>query len=210
MSPRRCLTSAPRNDDGAHRPKPIRATIEARRSRRYSRKTPARVFLPRRSTAMRPASRRPRRAAHRRPSTLTLFSVDAALRDRPARLAEARGEPGVDERLGDRRRRRRSWCSAARAARSRASPRRARRARPATEERLGRRDHRIRRLRSVHEARHLEREPALRLAPERLVRHARFEPLDLGAREEREDLEPVDDVGVVGVEPELVDRVRAA
>ncbi len=79
-----------------------------------------------------------------------------------------------------------------------------------TEQRLGRRDDRSRSIRPVHESGDLLGEAALRRTSERLALHEPCVLLDLGAREEREDLEPLDDVAVERVEPELIERVRTA
>ena len=78
------------------------------------------------------------------------------------------------------------------------------------EQRLRCRDDRVRGIRAVHERRDLVGEDPLRLAPERLAFDELRELLDARPAEEGEDLEPVDHVGVVGVEPELVEAVRAA
>ncbi|KAG7666465.1 hypothetical protein KSW81_008414 [Nannochloris sp. 'desiccata'] len=71
------------------------------------------------------------------------------------------------------------------------------------------RDRGVDRSRAVHEARDLERQALLRRATEGFVAHEFGVALDLGPWQEREDLEPVDHVGIVGVEPELVHRVGA-
>ena len=65
---------------------------------------------------------------------------------------------------------------------------------------------------AVDRARHLARQRALRLARLRRARDAGLERLDLAAIEEREELQVLHDVAVVGVQPELVEpeRRRAA
>ena len=91
-------------------------------------KRPARVFLPRRSTDTPPG----REPVTDRRVVLDLDAVerDAALRDRPPSFAEARDEPGVDERLHDRRARRRRRRAAAPRSAAAASRRRAPSGRP--------------------------------------------------------------------------------
>ena len=102
---------------------------------------------------------------------------------------EARDEAGVDERLHDRRAGRRPWRSAAPRARCRSVVGVERGQVALPEERLGCRDHGGRGIRPVHEGGDLEREALLRGAAERLGRDEPLVLLDLGAREEREDLE---------------------
>ncbi len=170
----------------------------------------------RRASSCRAAAPTPLPGARPRPrasSSVDLHTVerDAALRDRAARLAEARDEARVDERLHDGR----PGGQLARAA----APRSA--------------------LASVA-ASSAVRSPCPNSASDAAIaaaaasgpctrvvtssasallrrrggtarrRRAATNCLDLGAREEREDLEAIDHIGVVGVEPELVHRVGAA
>src|SRR5207247_1003396 len=60
---------------------------------------------------------------------------------------------------------------------------------------------------AVHQSRHLARQHTLRLALLRVAAHLGAQVIDRVAPEEREVLEEADDVGVAGVEPELVHLV---
>ena len=80
---------------------------------------------------------------------------------------------------------------------------------PLAEERVRRSDHRIRGLDTVHERRNLECESALCGTAERLLLDELLVLCDLCAGEEREDLQTFDHITVIGIEPELVEGVRA-
>jgi len=62
---------------------------------------------------------------------------------------------------------------------------------------------------AVHERRHLAGESALRVPGPRLLPHVGLQRFDLLAWQEGEDLQVVDDVRVLGVQPELEELVRA-
>ena len=77
------------------------------------------------------------------------------------------------------------------------------------EERLGSADGSIRCRLTVHQARHLECQSALRFAAERFVLDELGKPLDFITREKGEHLESKDHVSIVGVQPELIKSVWA-